>query len=366
MSSPDELKKLLDEASSLRKQSKFSEALQLLAQVEKSARELGDQELRKNAVSEQAYLYIDSLGDTTKALEMFSVLEILSMQDQDVLNLLIARYGQGVSLDKMGNQYGKALEKYEQSEELAKQIKHDGILFSTLAKSADIYFKHAENYEKALEKLTPYEQLCRERNDMKQLDSCIRVQALCHEKLAWWSLAVDTYEKRIKLSEELANREVLAFCLIRSAYIMTNHQGRHETALKYYERAENLCREMNDRVNLKAALHGQAFILNSIMKRYTDALGKYKQLEGICREDGDQKELMNVYSSQATIHLEYTGDYEAAMKASKALEDIAADLVDKEHFSASLKNQVFIHKSWGEKKEASEKKGWLKKLKKAD
>lgn len=365
MSSSIELIKLFDEASALREKGEFGPALEILAQIEQQAREAGDQELRKKAVSEQGYIYVDSLGDNVKALEMFSVLEVLSMQDNDALNLLIARYGQGVSLDKMGNQYGKALEKYEQTEELATKINHEGILFSTLAKSADIYFKHAENYAKALEKLEPYERLCRERKDMKQLDSCIRVQAICYEKLQRWSLAVDTHDKRMQLAEELGNREVLAFCLVRSAYILTSHQERHDTALKYYERSEGLCRELNDRANLKAALIGQAFILNSKMKRYSDALEKYKQLEGICREDGDQKELMRVYSSQARIHLEYTGDYEAAMQASKALEDIAAEVVDKEYFTSSLKNQVFIHESWGERKEAREKKGWLKKLKKA-
>ena len=363
MTSEDQLKNLYDEASALAGEQQFDRALEMFAALEKQSREAGNMEMRKQAVAEQGYIHVDKLKNNEKAFELFSVLEVLGMQTNDGTNLLIARYGQAVSLAGMGTQFGKALDKFEEVETMARQQGQKKILFSSLARSADIYFQHAENYERTLEKLEPYEALCRESNNLAQLDSAMRVQALCFEKLERYQSALNKYADRKALAVETGRRDIQVFCLVRSAYILTTHQERFEESLRYYAEAEPICREIADMENLKACLQSQSFLLRHKLKRYEEALEKYAAYEALCRQQGLDKDLIGILSNQAWIHMEQTGNLEEAMKCAVEMEALAIKLGDKDNYINSLKNQVSIHQSWGEKDLAKEKKRRIKEVK---
>jgi tetratricopeptide (TPR) repeat protein len=338
----------------------FDRGIEKLALLAELGRTSGSREMEKEALIEQAYAYVDGLRDFPEAIRCFSAHEQMCLETGDRAGLLASSYGLAVSLAATGTMFGAALDKYAEAEQLAGELGKKSLLKKIMANVADILFTHAENYEKANEKLEEYAALCREEGDRDQLEVAVNNQAKCLLAMEQYSAALRKYDERIRLCEEKGSKQCIAYCLIQQGYILSHHLDLSHEALLHYQQAEPLCIETGDEVNLKAVLQSEAFLLRYKIKNYEDAAIKYAALEALSRKLADEEQLMTSLSNQAWIFLEKLGDYEAAYKKSVELEEISKKKGNRDYYKTSLANQVHILNAWGEKDAARAKKKALK------
>ena len=340
----------------------FEKGIEKLLLLGELGRASGSRELEKEAVIEQAYTCVDGLRNFPEAISCFSAHEQMCLETGDREGLLASRYGLAVSLAATGTMFGAALDKYAEAEQLAGELGKKSLLKKIMANVADILYTHAENYEKANEKLEEYAALCREEGDRDQLEAAVNNQAKCLLAMEQYSAALRKYDERIRICEEKGSNQCIAYCLIQQGYILSHHLNLNHEALLHYRQAEPLCIETGDDVNLKAVLQSEAFLLRHKINNYTDAAIKYAALETLSRKLGDEEQLMISLNNQAWIFLEKLGDYEAAYKKSVELEELSKRKGNREQYKASLSNQVHILKAWGEKDAARAKKKELKSI----
>jgi len=363
MTSDKDLNALLEEAIQLREAENYSESIAKLEALELFSKEQEHLGLQIKAAQELTMIFIDFQEDIDKAIEYSAQYEILSLESGDKPNIMIAKYFYGMSLEKPGTRYGDALDKYEEAITLAKELGNKKIEIKVRGKSGDIYFIHAENYDKALADYLPFIELSRDLEDNNRLDAGLRMAELCYEKLGRNLEALASLDERLVLNEKLGNKDTISFCLVRKGYLLTKIFDKHNESLLCYEKAELVSREQNDVDNLKASLSSQAFLLYYKFDRFDEALIKYNEVEAICIQLGDEKSLLTALYNQARIYIEKKGDYENAYKKSVDLEALALKQGHKEFYVNSLENQITIHKSWGEKDKARQKKKELKAVK---
>jgi tetratricopeptide (TPR) repeat protein len=355
-------RKLLEEAGALKAEGKFREALERYIRLEQSGNELKNADLLLQGILDQGLVLLDDMGQNEEAAGKFREYVDLSKQLNNITHLATGLLGLAISLANMGTRFGDSLDAWEELEKLVQKEENKNILLKALKNQAQIYFSHALNYEKALEKLAIHEKISREINDKDHLEFSLELQAKCHLKLGNYNTAYTKYDELISFCKEHGKISKYIYCLVEQGYILAVHREDYKGALLKYEDAETMCLAINDKQNLKTSLQSQSYLLRHKLGGYQEALKKYVEFEVLCREFGDKPQLAISLQNQAWILLEKSGDYETAYKKSQELEKLSRETGDQENLKMSLQYQYTILKAWGDKQAAKEVKKELKSL----
>jgi serine phosphatase RsbU (regulator of sigma subunit)/Tfp pilus assembly protein PilF len=159
------------------------------------------------------------------------------------------------------------------------------------------------------------------------------------------STALDYYHRSLKISEEIKDKEGIAYSLNNIGYIYVN-QGDIPKALEYYHRSLKIREEIKDKQGIAQSLNNIGYIYDN-QGDLPKALDYYHRSLKIREEIKDKKGIANTLTNIGYIY-RYQGDHSKALDYYQRSLSIMEEIKDKQGIASSLNNIGLIYSKQGD------------------
>jgi len=289
-------------------------------------------------------------GEYEKALEKYN--ESLKISKE-----LGYKEGIAVTLHELGmihlnqGEYDKALKKYNVSLKISKELGDKQGISGTLHQLGMIYHDQGE-YEKAVEKYNESLKISGKLGDKQGIANALHELGRIHQTQGEYDKALKKYNESLKINKELGNKRGIAYTLGQLG-IIYHDQGEYKKALEKYNECLKISEKLGDKQSIANALH-QLGIIYHDQGEYTKAVEKYNESLKISKELGDKKGIANALHQLGNMHYHQAKYTEAVEKYNESLK-ISKELGDKQGIAISLHQLGMIYQDQGEYEKAVEK-----------
>lgn len=205
----------LDQALILHKRGKLNAAFGIAESVEKDLRGKGDYEHNFKALNRIGMILV-SMGKYEEALKVFNQEEITSRNLGDLYSLASSLGHQG-SIHYQNNLV-KALELFEEQENISRKIKSNSLITNALVNKASV-FKYLGKIDLAKTVLDEAVKICEETNDLNSLQNALGELGLVENLLHNEDVALSLLKRAEVISRQISDQEALIKSLSNQAII---------------------------------------------------------------------------------------------------------------------------------------------------
>jgi len=233
---------------------------------------------------------VDTASDLVKAIALHH-LGIIH-QDQGDYDKAIEKYNQSLEIVKeLGNKggiastlhelgmihaaqgdYDKAIEKYNQSLEIEKELGNKGGIASTLHELGIIHYIQGD-YDKAIGKYNQSLEIKKALGDKSGIASTFHQLGMIHEAQRDYDKAIETYTQSLEITKEMGNKGGVANTLHQLGNIHYR-QGDYDKAIEKYNQSLEIKKALGDKSGI-AGTHGQFGHIHMARKEYKEAMKNF-------------------------------------------------------------------------------------------
>jgi len=255
------------------------------------------------------------------------------------------RHLEAVTLNNIGlvysNQgsYPQALENYQQSLTIARELQNRYMEASILSNIGSVYKKQGA-YPKALESSQQVLEIFRAMRDKASVGNTLNNIGTVYADLGQYQQAISYYQQALDIAKELGQRAQEANSLSNIGNIHSR-LGNYDQALKSLQQALKIRQEIRER-------DGEMVTLNNIgsvhysQGRYAQALEVYQQALAIAQKIGDRNSEATYLGNIGTVYSD-RGNYPEAMSYQQQALEIRSQIGDRAGQTTSLINIGLIH-----------------------
>ncbi len=259
------------------------EALGILSEVERLARETGNMDGLSACFGNQGYAYL-RLGELDEALTKFNRQEQTSTEIGLLQGVQGALCGQALVFASRGDDAG-ALERLMREATLCRRLGSKKKLAQSLLLQASLYAKQGKDIDLGIGVAREHESLCREIGDEGDLARGLMVQANLYEAKGDRIASLGALQKAEAIFRKLMEKKNLADCLAFEAprFEANGNGGQATRALK---EAEGLYREVEDPAGEARALFNRARLFFLMTRMAAAAMPDMRRAQAIADDHG--------------------------------------------------------------------------------
>ncbi len=218
------------------------------------------------------------VSNVTEYLHRWGFIDLVQSLNEQTVNTssglvkATALHNLGIIYQSQG-EYKKALEKYNESLIISKELGDKKGIADTLHQLGNIHYLQGK-YEKALEKYNESLKIEKELGNKQGIAQSLHQLGMIYQDQGEYEKALEKYNESLKIKKELGDKQGIANTLHQLGMIF-HYQSEYEKALEKYNESLKISKDLSDKQGIASTL-GQLGMICEIKKEYKNALRNYK------------------------------------------------------------------------------------------